>query len=149
MDEHIVLESGSTIHFSNNTIYTGDTLICALNSTNGVLEWSHDINGTLDVISVKKGELAMPGAQIIQMVNINNFYVNADVSEKFIAAVKKGNPVTVSFPTYPDWKIDTKVYRTGNIIKQENRTFTLQAKINNKDKSCNYSDNNQSFSYEN
>jgi len=75
----------------------------------------------------------MPGAQIIQMVNISNFYVNADVSEKFIAAVKKGNPITVSFPTYPDWEIDTKVYRTGNIINQANRTFTLQAKINNKD----------------
>ena len=92
------------------------------------------ISGIVDVISVKKGELAMPGVQIIQMVNINNFFVNADVSEKFIAAVKKGNPVTVSFPTYPDWNIETKVYRIGNIINQANRTFTLQAKINNKDK---------------
>ncbi len=92
------------------------------------------ISGIVDVIGVKQGELAMPGAQIIQMVNINNFYVNADVSEKFIASVKKGSPVTISFPTYPDWKIDTKVHRTGNIIKQANRTFTLQAKITNKDK---------------
>jgi len=75
----------------------------------------------------------MPGAQIIQMVNTNSFYVNADVSEKFIAAVKKGNPITVSFPTYPDWSIDTKVFRIGNIINQTNRTFTLQAKIRNKD----------------
>ncbi|OQX97569.1 MAG: hypothetical protein B6I20_12305 [Bacteroidetes bacterium 4572_117] len=90
------------------------------------------ISGIVDVINVKKGELAMPGAQIIQMVNIGNFYVNADVSEKFIAAVKKGDKVIVSFPTFPDWKIDAKVYRTGNIIKQANRTFTLQAKINNK-----------------
>lgn len=91
------------------------------------------ISGIVDVISVKKGELAMPGAQIIQMVNIGNFYVNADVSEKYIAAVKRGNPITVSFPTYPDWNIDTKVYRIGNIINQANRTFTLQARINNKD----------------
>ena len=91
------------------------------------------ISGIVDVISVKKGELAMPGAQIIQMVNIGNFYVNADVSEKFIAAVKRGNPVAVSFPTYPDWNIATKVYRIGNIINQANRTFMLQAKIKNID----------------
>ncbi|MEN8122231.1 MAG: efflux RND transporter periplasmic adaptor subunit [Bacteroidota bacterium] len=91
------------------------------------------ISGIVDEISVKKGELAMPGAQIIQMVNISNFYVNADVSEKFIASIKKNSPLIVSFPTFPDWKIDTKVYRIGNIIKQANRTFTLQAKINNKD----------------
>jgi RND family efflux transporter MFP subunit len=90
------------------------------------------ISGIVDEIAVKQGELAMPGAQIIQLVNISSFYVNADVSEKFIAAVKKGSPVKVSFPTYPKWIIDTKVYRTGNIIKQANRTFTLQAKINNK-----------------
>ncbi|RLD81340.1 MAG: hypothetical protein DRJ10_06300 [Bacteroidetes bacterium] len=91
------------------------------------------ISGIVDVIRVKKGELAMPGAQIIQMVNISNFYVNAAVSEKFIAAVKRGNPVTISFPTYPDWNIDTKVYRIGNIINLANRTFTLQAKVNNKE----------------
>ncbi len=91
------------------------------------------ISGIVDVISVKKGELAMPGVQIIQMVNIGNFYVNADVSEKFISAVKKGNPVTVNFPTYPNWSIDTKVYRIGNIINQANRTFTLQARIKNID----------------
>lgn len=90
------------------------------------------ISGIVDVISIKTGELAMPGAQIIQMVNTNSFYVNADVSEKFIAAVKKGNSVAVTFPTYPDWNINTKVYRIGNIINQTNRTFTLQAKISNK-----------------
>lgn len=90
------------------------------------------ISGIVDEISVKQGELAMPGARIIQLVNISSFYVNADVSEKFIAAIKKGSPVKISFPTYPGWIIDTKVHRTGNIIKQANRTFRLQAKINNK-----------------
>jgi len=89
------------------------------------------INGIVDIINVKQGELAMPGAQIIQMVNISNFYVNADVSEKFISSVKSGSHVSVSFPTFPDWNINTKVHRIGNIINQANRTFTLQAKINN------------------
>jgi len=90
------------------------------------------INGIVDLINVKEGELAMPGAQIIQMVNISTFYVNADVSEKFISVIKKGSPLTVRFPTYPNWEINTKVTRIGNIINQANRTFKVQATISNK-----------------
>ncbi len=89
------------------------------------------INGIVDLINIKEGELAMPGAQIIQMVNISTFYVNADVSEKFISVIKKGSPLKVSFPSFPDWKIDTKIYRIGNVINQSNRTFRVQAKISN------------------
>ena len=91
------------------------------------------INGIVDNINIKKGELAMPGAQIIELVNIGSFYINADVSEKYIPVVKKGNLLTVSFPTFPDWKMETTVYRTGNVIKAANRTFTLQARIANKE----------------
>ncbi len=92
------------------------------------------INGIVDLINIKEGELAMPGAQIIQMVNISTFYVNADVSEKFISVIKKGSPLKVTFPSFPDWKIDTKIYRIGNVINQSNRTFRVQAKISNKNK---------------
>lgn len=93
------------------------------------------ISGIVDNINIKKGELAMPGAQIIELVNIGSFYVNADVSEKYIPVIKKGNPITVSFPTFPDWKMETTVYRTGNVINSANRTFTLQARIiNNENK---------------
>jgi RND family efflux transporter MFP subunit len=90
------------------------------------------ISGIIDKINIKKGELAVPGAQIIQLVNIGTFYVNADVSEKYIPVVKRGNPVTIGFPTFPDWEIETSVYRTSNIINQSNRTFQLQARVNNK-----------------
>lgn len=91
------------------------------------------ISGIVDNIHIKKGELAMPGAQIIELVNIGTFYVNADVSEKYIPVVKNGNEITVSFPTFPDWTIKTNVARTGNIINPSNRTFTLQARVTNKD----------------
>ena len=91
------------------------------------------IAGIVDNIHINKGELAMPGAQIIELVNISTFYVNADVSEKYIPVIKRGNEITVSFPTFPDWKMETTVHRTGNVIKAANRTFTLQARIANKE----------------
>ncbi len=48
--------------------------------------------------------------------------------------VKKGDTVSVNFPTYPDLKKIAVINRTGNIIKTANRTFKITVKINNKDK---------------
>lgn len=91
------------------------------------------ISGIIDNINIKKGENASPGQQIIQLVNISSFYVNADVSEKYIPVLERGNPVTVTFPTFPDWTIETTISRTGNVIKQANRTFKLEALVGNKE----------------
>ena len=79
------------------------------------------IDGIVDEVSRKEGELAVPGLQLIRLVNLKTVYVNADVSESFLPRISKGDPVQVSFPTYPDWTIDTVIYRTGNVIKEQNR----------------------------
>jgi membrane fusion protein (multidrug efflux system) len=89
------------------------------------------IDGIVDEVSRKEGELAVPGLQLIRLVNLKTVYVNADVSESFLPRISKGDPVQVSFPTYPDWTIDTVIYRTGNVIKEQNRTFLVQVKIDN------------------
>ncbi len=82
---------------------------------------------------VKEGELAIPGMQLIQIVNLDGLYVNADVSESYISKVKKGDIVHLEFPSLPDIKMDIPVYRTGNTVKPANRTFKVQLKINNVD----------------
>jgi len=92
------------------------------------------INGIVDEILVKEGELAVPGMQVVQVVNLDGLYVNADVSEAYITKVKKGDIVSLEFPSLPDIKMDIPVFRTGNIVKSANRTFTVQLKIKNVDK---------------
>jgi len=89
------------------------------------------INGIVDEIIVKEGELAAPGMQVVQVVNLDGLYVNADVSEAYIIKIKKGDIVNLEFPSLPDLKMEIPVYRTGNIVKSANRTFTVQLKINN------------------
>ena len=64
------------------------------------------------------------------MVNLDGLYVNADVSEAYLIKVKKGDIVNLEFPSLPDIKMEIPVYRTGNIVKSANRTFTVQLKIN-------------------
>jgi len=89
------------------------------------------INGIIDEILVKEGELAIPGMQMIQLVNLNDLFVNADVSEAYITKVKKGEMVILEFPSYPDIVMEVPVHRTGNVVKSANRTFKVQLKIKN------------------
>lgn len=89
------------------------------------------IDGIVDEVLVKDGELAIPGMQMIQLVNLKNLYVNADVSEAYITKVSKGDKVLLEFPSYPDIKMEVPVHRIGNIVKSANRTFKVQLKIKN------------------
>ena len=89
------------------------------------------INGRVDEIFRKQGELALPGTQLMQLINLDELYVNADVSESYLSVVKEGERVTVSFPVYPALDLKTTVHRVGNVINPGNRTFRLQLKIEN------------------
>lgn len=91
------------------------------------------IDGIIDDIFMKKGELASPGMQFMQIVNINQFYVTLDLSEAYISSIKKGDMVDISFPSYPGITYGEPVYRIGNVINKQNRTFIVQIRIDNKD----------------
>ncbi|MDP2162385.1 MAG: efflux RND transporter periplasmic adaptor subunit, partial [Flavobacterium sp.] len=47
-------------------------------------------DGIVDEIYHKEGELAVPGMQIIQLVNLSTLKINADVSESYLPYIKKG-----------------------------------------------------------
>lgn len=90
------------------------------------------IDGIVENINFKKGELASPGMQFMQLVNIDNLYVTLQLSEAHISSVKKGDSVVITFPPYPELSFSQPVYRTGNVINPQNRTFVTEIKINNK-----------------
>jgi membrane fusion protein (multidrug efflux system) len=91
------------------------------------------VSGIVDVIYRKKGEMAMPGAQFMQIVNLEELFINADVSESYLSQVNEGETVKVEFPVYPDMSLDVPIYRKGNIINPNNRTFQIQLKLKNAD----------------
>jgi membrane fusion protein, multidrug efflux system len=88
-------------------------------------------SGIVDRIISKEGELGAPGMPILQLVNLNALKVKADVSEHYLPAVKKGETVEVCFPTYPDLCVEETIFRTGNVIQVDNRTFTIELRMNN------------------
>ncbi|MCF8219008.1 MAG: efflux RND transporter periplasmic adaptor subunit [Bacteroidales bacterium] len=88
-------------------------------------------SGIVDEILMKEGDLAMPGTRLLRIVNLKKLNINADISENYLSKVEKGDTVSLSFPAYPDITMDAPIYRTGNIIQPDNRTFKIQLKINN------------------
>jgi membrane fusion protein, multidrug efflux system len=92
------------------------------------------ISGIVDKINQKKGELAAPGMMLMQIVNLDEMYINADVSETYLPQVKEGAEVRVQFPVYPDLTLQTPIYRKGNVINPSNRTFQIQLRLSNSNK---------------
>lgn len=90
------------------------------------------VSGTIDDVPVNIGENIMPGMPVARVVNNNQLKVTADVSEKYIPAVKAGNDIKIKFPTI-DKEIDAKVSATGQVINPANRTFDMIVRLNNPD----------------
>jgi len=87
--------------------------------------------GIVDKIFLKKGEMAAPGMQVIQMVDLSKMYITADISENYISKIKVGDSVSISFPSYPDLQMNVPVHRISNTIKIQNRTFQIKLKVEN------------------
>ncbi len=110
-----------------------DNQISAVNAQIEMTKVRAPFSGIVDAIHLKIGELVAPGRQVIELINLSEMYINADISERYLANVKEGDAVVASFPMYPDMKLETRVFRIGNTINPANRTFRLRLKINNID----------------
>jgi len=90
-------------------------------------------DGIVDNIFQHEGEMASPGRQVLQLVNLKKLKVYADMSERYLPNVHKGDMVKVSFPTFPDLVMEAPIFRIGNVINPANRTVRIQVNIKNKD----------------
>lgn len=91
------------------------------------------INGYVEDIILKNGELASPGMELMQIVDLNRLKVSIMLSEAYLPVIKTGDFVEIRFPTYPDIILAEKVSRTANVINKQNRTFKVEIEISNKD----------------
>ena len=89
-------------------------------------------SGIVDKIFKKAGELAVPGLQLMQLVNLNRMRVNAEVSETYLARIQKNDRVEVTFPTYPGLSLETAISRIGQVVSARNRTVLVQAELDNR-----------------
>lgn len=128
-------EIGSEIQFleARNNYESLQSRLKTLESQLDMAVMTAPFDGIVDDIFTKEGELAMPGNRVMQMINLDNLYINADVSESFLPDIDPDDQVILRFPAYPDYEERVPIHRLGNVINPENRTFRLQLRINNRD----------------
>lgn len=90
------------------------------------------ISGTVDEIFLKKGEMAPAGFTAARVVKLSDMKIKAEVSEKYLHQIKKGNQVLVN-PANSKETFTSEVITVGKVINPENRTFMVEVALPQKD----------------
>ncbi len=93
-------------------------------------------SGIIDDIIKDQGTVvapAGPGSEVFRIVNLSNMLIEVDVPETYISTVTKGREVEIYFPILGE-TINSHVRQTGNFINPNNRSFTIEIPVPNKDK---------------
>jgi RND family efflux transporter MFP subunit len=88
------------------------------------------VNGTIDVVNLKVGQMAMPGLPCFTIINFNKLKVKADVAESFANKIKEGNIAQIEFPDI-NKTITSKITYSGKGISALNRTFGVEVALPN------------------
>lgn len=89
------------------------------------------INGTIDAVDIKLGQLTAPGMPAIRVINFSNLKIKADLAESYASKVHKGDEVLVKFPDTND-TLTAQINYSSRAINSMNRTFGVEILLNNK-----------------
>ena len=88
-------------------------------------------NGIIDEIPARLGSNLVPGmTPILRIVNLKSMYAEADVPETYLTNIIKGSKATVTIPVVNQIQT-TAIQQTGNFITPSNRTFRVEAALEN------------------
>ena len=90
--------------------------------------------GVIDEIIANQGSNLIPGVtNILRLVNLDDVYAEAFVSEKYISSISNGTEALVKIPLL-NKEIQSEVTQTGNFIDPNNRTFRIEIPVDNNDR---------------
>lgn len=108
-----------------------ETLQKSLDAAKEQLEMSKmisPINGVVDGVDIKVGQIASPGIMGIRVVNTSSLKIKGEVSESHSASVQTGNAAIIFFPDLKS-EVNSKISFVSKVINPLSRTFTAEAKI--------------------
>lgn len=89
------------------------------------------VNGIVEEVMQKEGELAAPGMMLMRIINLDDLYVKTDIAESHLPSLRMNEKVSVSFPTWPDLEFHPSIHRIGSAIDGLNRTIEVTVKMKN------------------
>ena len=101
------------------------TLLTQLEKSNIVAPFS----GYIENIMIQIGESVSQMNPTCHLINTNELYVEADVSENLLSEISVGNPVDVYFPSLNIEIKALKLDRIGRVVNNVNRTVKIESKL--------------------
>jgi len=102
--------------------------LATLNTQTAMTRVTSPLNGYVDEIRQRAGEMASPGLGIVRVVNSDNLKVIAQAADTYAGTVKQGDVVTVKFPDLGK-ETTTKLTFVSQTVNPASRTFVIEASI--------------------
>jgi RND family efflux transporter MFP subunit len=87
------------------------------------------IDGTIEEIPIKVGQLATPGVPAFRVINFSRAKVVAEVGEAYSAKINTGDQVRIYLPDFNE-ELEQRVTFASKYINPTNRTFIVEAELN-------------------
>ena len=91
------------------------------------------IPGVVDSRKMEVGELATPGREFVEVVDIDRVKVVAGVPERHLKHVSVGTRAVLAFPAYPDVSVESDVTYVGTTLDPDSRTVPVEITLDNPD----------------
>jgi len=86
------------------------------------------INGTVEELSLKVGQMAAPGFPLLRVVNLSSLKVTAEVSEAYASKINDGDGVIINFPDISK-EVEARLDFSSKYINPVNRTFMVESRL--------------------
>jgi membrane fusion protein (multidrug efflux system) len=88
-------------------------------------------SGIIDRVFANQGANVAPGVTpILRIVNLKHMYAEADLPERYLPALQEGSKAAVEIPVLGQ-TLQTQIHQIGNYIQPSNRTFRIEAPLEN------------------
>lgn len=121
---------GSEVQYltSKNTKENLEKALATLNDQIEMTRIKSPINGSVEEVNLKVGQMASPGLPAIRVVNFSTVKVVAEIAEAYASKIKPGNKVVVYFPDF-NTEITSQIRFTSKYINPINRTFQSEVRL--------------------
>lgn len=102
--------------------------IATLNDQLEMTRIKSPINGSVEEVNLKVGQMASPGLPAVRVVNFSTAKIIAEISEVYAPKIKAGNKVIIYFPDF-NTEIPSQIRFTSKYINPVNRTFNTEVRL--------------------
>jgi membrane fusion protein (multidrug efflux system) len=126
---------GSELQYlqAKNNVETLQDRIASIKSQMDKTNIRATINGVVDEVFARRGEMVGPGTPILRLINLANVEVEAEVPEIYLGKCQRGQKVVVEFPNVNASTRSAVISSITQFINPNSRTFKVNATIGNSD----------------